>query len=240
VVPPDSHRITRVLWYSGTGQGRRLDFRLRGFHPVLPGFPADSANPTLCNSPAGIWPRQVRPHNPRTATPIRLTPPGFGLFPVRSPLLRESLLISLPPGTEMFHFPGLAPTALWIQMVGTAASPRWVAPFGNPRINARSQLPEAYRSRPRPSSPPDAKASTVRPCSLDRPSLLEMYGPKRPHGNLPKHLEMPDCQRPKSGASGATGQPSRHSGRRAGPCRLVEVNGIEPMTSCLQSRRSPN
>ena len=32
----------------------------------------------------------------------------FRLFPVRSPLLRESLLISFPPGTEMFHFPGLA------------------------------------------------------------------------------------------------------------------------------------
>jgi hypothetical protein len=32
----------------------------------------------------------------------------FGLFPVRSPLLRESLLISLPGGTEMFHFPPLA------------------------------------------------------------------------------------------------------------------------------------
>ena len=32
----------------------------------------------------------------------------FGLVPVRSPLLRESRLISLPPGTEMFHFPGLA------------------------------------------------------------------------------------------------------------------------------------
>jgi len=29
----------------------------------------------------------------------------FGLFPFRSPLLRESLLISLPGGTEMFHFP---------------------------------------------------------------------------------------------------------------------------------------
>jgi hypothetical protein len=29
------------------------------------------------------------------------------------------------------------------------------------------QLPEAYRSRPRPSSAPDAKASTVCPCSLD-------------------------------------------------------------------------
>ena len=32
----------------------------------------------------------------------------FGLFPVRSPLLGESRLISLPPGTEMFHFPGFA------------------------------------------------------------------------------------------------------------------------------------
>ena len=33
----------------------------------------------------------------------------FGLFPVRSPLLRESLLFSFPPGTEMFQFPGFAP-----------------------------------------------------------------------------------------------------------------------------------
>ena len=32
----------------------------------------------------------------------------FRLFPFRSPLLRESRLISLPPGTEMFQFPGFA------------------------------------------------------------------------------------------------------------------------------------
>ena len=32
----------------------------------------------------------------------------FGLFPVRSPLLRESRLISFPAGTEMFHFPAFA------------------------------------------------------------------------------------------------------------------------------------
>ena len=37
--------------------------------------------------------------------------PRFGLFPVRSPLLGESRLISVPPGTEMFQFPGLAPLA---------------------------------------------------------------------------------------------------------------------------------
>ena len=40
------------------------------------------------------------------------TPQGqasrFGLRPFRSPLLRASRLISLPPGTEMFQFPGFA------------------------------------------------------------------------------------------------------------------------------------
>ena len=34
----------------------------------------------------------------------------FGLFRVRSPLLTESRLISLPAGTEMFHFPAFAPS----------------------------------------------------------------------------------------------------------------------------------
>ena len=40
----------------------------------------------------------------------------------------------------------------------------WVAPFGDPRINACSRLPVAFRSVPRPSSPPGAKASTECPC----------------------------------------------------------------------------
>ena len=40
-----------------------------------------------------------------------------GLIRIRSPLLTESRLISFPPGTEMFQFPGLAPTYLCIQYV---------------------------------------------------------------------------------------------------------------------------
>ena len=43
--------------------------------------------------------------------PQRCKHPWFGLAPVRSPLLRGSRLLSLPPGTEMFQFPGLAPFA---------------------------------------------------------------------------------------------------------------------------------
>jgi hypothetical protein len=41
--------------------------------------------------------------------------------------------------------------------------PRRVAAFGHPRIHAGWRLPEAFRSLPRPSSAPGAKASPVRP-----------------------------------------------------------------------------
>ena len=44
---------------------------------------------------------------------------------------------------------------------------RWVSPFGNLRIEAHLQLPEAYRSLSRPSSAPDAKAFPLRSFSLD-------------------------------------------------------------------------
>ena len=60
---------------------------------------------TLCMP---LW----RSYNPGDASPQR----RFGLFPVRSPLLRESLLFSLPPGTKMFQFPGLAPATLMLQV----------------------------------------------------------------------------------------------------------------------------
>ena len=40
---------------------------------------------------------------------------GLSYIPVRSPLLGESRLISLPRGTEMFQFPRLPPLRLYIQ-----------------------------------------------------------------------------------------------------------------------------
>ena len=70
----------------------------------------------------------------------------FGLFRVRSPLLTESLLISFPPGTEMFHFPGLSAFSGFNRL-----SRLRVAPFGNRRIKGCLHLPDAYRSLPRPS-----------------------------------------------------------------------------------------
>ena len=65
-------------------------FRLRGSHPLRPAFPCRSPNPRNTVS---------RSRNPRGQAP------WFGLLRFRSPLLAQSLLISSPSGTEMFHFP---------------------------------------------------------------------------------------------------------------------------------------
>ena len=65
----------------------------------------------------------------------------FGLLRVRSPLLTESLLFSLPAGTEMFHFPAFPPHTLCIQMRVTRHHACWVSPFGHPRITARLAAP---------------------------------------------------------------------------------------------------
>ena len=76
----------------------------------------------------------------------------FRLVRVRSPLLAESRLISVPPGTEMFHFPGCRLRSLLIQLRITPDR-RWIAPFGNPRIRGHLHLPVDYRGLSRPSSP---------------------------------------------------------------------------------------
>ena len=54
---------------------------------------------------------RTRVLQPPTGNACPLTPVRFRLIPFRSPLLRESRLISFRPGTEMFQFPGLASSA---------------------------------------------------------------------------------------------------------------------------------
>ena len=58
----------------------------------------------------------------------------------------------------MFQFPPFAPGT-----AGCRGRPRRVAPFGHPRIYGHLPLPAAFRSLSRPSSPPRAKASPMRP-----------------------------------------------------------------------------
>ena len=72
-------------------------------------------------------------------------------------------MISFPPATEMFQFTDLPLPDLCIQSGVTGHYPSRVSPFGHPRITACSQLPEAFRGLPRPSSALGAKASTPYP-----------------------------------------------------------------------------
>ena len=65
----------------------------------------------------------VRPYNPERATPAGLHTPGLGSSAF-SPLLAESLLISLPEGTEMFHFPSFAARNLSVFSSGLYRLPR--------------------------------------------------------------------------------------------------------------------
>jgi hypothetical protein len=59
---------------------------------------------------------QCSPTTPPLQRLRAITQKRFGLFPLRSPLLRESQLISLPAGTEMFHFPAFASPAYGFSM----------------------------------------------------------------------------------------------------------------------------
>src|SRR5215471_20531820 len=61
------------------------------------------------------WLVTRRPCGPAGPTTPAVQALRFGLVRVRSPLLAESLLFSLPVGTEMVHFPTLSSHRLWIQ-----------------------------------------------------------------------------------------------------------------------------
>src|SRR6202022_299239 len=95
VVPPASHKVSRASWYSGCQSSAPND-SLRGSHPVSPCLPTPSrgqahfySGPTTPVVPKNHW---------------------FGLLPVRSPLLRESRLISSRRATEMFQFTHCPPS----------------------------------------------------------------------------------------------------------------------------------
>src|SRR5579872_7599874 len=121
MVPRCSDKIARVSSHSSLLTG--WWFRLQGYHLLWPDFPDCST----------------------TTHPITTT----GLVPVRSPLLRESRLISIPPVTEMFQFTGFAPNTYGFS-VGYPGKPGWVSPFGNRRVKAclpaRRRLSQATTS----------------------------------------------------------------------------------------------
>ena len=143
MVPPDSDRVPPAPPYSGTGSGSDT-FRVRGCHPLWPAFPGVSRYASFFHSLPALQPR------------ARLDARGLGSSPFARRYSGSHCCFPFLRLLRCFSSSGWQP-----HWVGTPPACR-VSPFGHPRIKGRSRLPAAFRSLPRPSSPPGAKAFPVR------------------------------------------------------------------------------
>ena len=145
MVPPTSHRVPRVLRYSGSSQILSvfgyvaLTLYRRPSHAVLLTYRLIMLSVTPKMLPLSVWPL------PRSLA----TTGGISVDVFSSPYLDVS--VQAVPRVRLFDSTHVDGGLL-----------HRVSPFGNLRIEAHLQLPEAYRSLSRPSSAPDAKAFPLR------------------------------------------------------------------------------
>ena len=182
VVHPGSDRVSRARPYSGTASRRPVWVRVRGCHPLRPALPCRSApQPDL--RPGAAAPRMRGPATP-SAEPLPGTPARR--FGHRSPFARRysgSLEIDfLSSGYLDVSVPRVVLPGPMCSGRGYPHCCGWVRPFGDPRVEGCVLLAGDYRSLPRPSSAPCAKASAVRPWYLAGP----LSGPRDIHVSLIK------------------------------------------------------
>ncbi len=153
-------------------QGHIIALPVRGYHPLRPSFPDWFRLSLMCH-----WPG---PRSLATTNGVSVDVLSSGYLDVSVPRVRlkppmysEVSYLQLITGNPKPH--GLVPitpanNCLQTEMAEpqntrswSSGYRRWVSPFGNPWIKASSQLPTAYRSVARPSSPLSAKASTEHP-----------------------------------------------------------------------------
>ena len=125
--PPRFPQTHRGSWYSGIRRARVA---------CLYGTLTRCGDAFQRLRVSSSWPLLPDPTTPAVPKNRR-----FGLLPPRSPLLRESRLISLRRATEMFQFAHCPPTCLCIQQAVSRHHSGRVAPFGFSGLIARMQLP---------------------------------------------------------------------------------------------------
>ena len=101
-------------------------------------------------------------------------------------------MFSSPAGTKMFQFPAFASTS---NMTWMTAKGCRVVPFGYLRVKGRLRLTGDFRSLPRPSSPPRAKASAVRPCTLLIPNISSQPSKKKREAHIPQLYHLSSGER---------------------------------------------
>ena len=126
-----------------------LEFRLRDSNPLRPDVPVRSTTRAFCNSPAALRSDPSWPYNPAHATPAGFhVEYGLGCSPFARHYSGNRDFLSVPPGTQMCHFPGFPPPALCVQTGVTRHDPCRVSPFGHPRINAWLAAPRGLSQPP--------------------------------------------------------------------------------------------
>ena len=145
MVPPVSHRVSRVLWYSGYSL---MAFSFGYGTLTLCGRPSQTFRLEMFSRDDCPQPRRINP----TVWPLpRSLATTYGISVDFSS--RSYLDVSVQAVPHVHLFDSMHVT--WILSM-------WVAPFGNSRIDGYLLLPETYRSLSRPSSAPDAKAFPLR------------------------------------------------------------------------------
>ena len=178
VVHPGSDRVSRARPYSGAPFGARGRVRLRGSNTVPPAFPCRSA--PLRGSPPGAPAPGRGPCNPGGGIGWR---PPARRFGHRSPFARRysgNLEVDFfSSGYLDVSVPRVVLPQGMCSQGGCMHRCMRVRPFGDPGIVGRVPLPRDYRSLPRPSSAPCAKASAVRPAYLGpaRAGRLAYFNP---------------------------------------------------------------
>ena len=152
MVPPASHRVSRVPWYSGSYlKNYRFNYVAITLYSGAFQLSSSTMTSSLMTCPQ---PQQSKLH-------------WFGLFRVRSPLLTESNFFLFLRVLRCFSSPG-SPHAAMDSLHADRGFLCRVSPFRYLRINGYVLLPEAFRSLSRLSSALSAKASTLRPYYFNR------------------------------------------------------------------------
>ena len=150
MVPPASHRIPRVLWYSGTGYSL-LAFTYAAFTLSGSAFQRSSISNSLCF---------CRPATPRSMLP------GLGSSRFARRYCGNRSFFLFLRVLRCFSSPGSLIHIMNSCECDKSSTCR-VSPFGYQGIYACLRLPLAFRSLPRPSSALGALASTLCSSSLD-------------------------------------------------------------------------
>ena len=163
MVLPDSHGISRVPQYSGKPSEELSVFIYRTVTFCGSAFQNDSTNGSLCNFGPLLEQRNMTAHYPDDATLPGLHIDGLGSFPFAHRYLGNRGYFLFLEVLRCFSSLRSLHAGYGFTSMIAVYYDGWVAPFGNLRIKGYLHLTEAYRSLSRPSSPADAKASTMCP-----------------------------------------------------------------------------